>query len=1404
MASPMTNVRAALASLLALAAACGGPPGVSPGLDTFVCPADGGACVQPAAPGSVEGTVVYTGTRRGDVILFLFSSANLPPPDGTATSAVALARIPAARFFAGQAGAGPFSAPFTFTQVAPGSYQIRGFIDAAGEFDPFFDYLQGARAGNPAGGHVEFVGGVPRLANFDVPSNGVARAINVALGAETLFDPPSFKLADGSPSTFLQSIDRPQLITLQTINLGIPRASFQNARFAVELDRGADGLPRISDGDGLVDVYPKVILRQTQALVSGQLVPVTGEQQAIVPCKVNPLPVLPLLLASVPGANPIGLEKVQVIVQSLAVKLIAGVPVPQATIPAGKYQLVVIQKSGQVWILPNSLGSSAAVPAAVQQTQGLSFTFDATTAPGGAIAGKVIYPAGRVPGNLVVQAFRGGPAAAPPLAASLPVRVKLVPKRFLGLDAATNTANYVIDGLPPGSYAIEALDDGDGNFGGFNLLQTPTKGDLIGGVLDPLGHLETIAVASSVISGKDVTMVSAPGKDPSGAGTALDSPAFELDESAGPAQIAQDARATVRITAVAKPVAFPAGAGDDATTFFTVGLVRDSGGATVDSDGDGLPDVWPRAFLVKLDDADARGLTQASPTTVIPAAVDPLPYLPALLAGSASAVVPVKRLSIVVRPAALDATNPLAPVRLPAMPAGKYKVVLMNKTGQLWQIPNEAGPASLDPRAVCPTPTTCGAGQVSTASQGRSFAAVPPSGAVPPGAITGTFRVVGGAAAAIKAAYVFAFRAEDPPPPLGTGRPISAAVHLGSELVVDGADKKIDFALRALPSGDYYVLGVADTRGDFALDPFLFAAAPGPGALAGGHLDAGGKLAKVTVVATTVAAQDVLAAAAAPLPVRPSFVLADAAGTQLAADAAGLTSFGTTPLKLKLQARTLLGSAVSAVPETGTPAFVVELLCDAAGKTVDGDYDNLPDVYPTIRLVKLDPTDPTGMRYDTSSGGLVAIPAAVDPTPLLGSGGLSCAGTKKTLKGELTVLVSPAAVKQVPGQAVQPLASVPAGRYGVVLVSGTGQVWRLPNELQPAMLDPRTPALAPAALPLLATQALGVAVAQGGTPPDGAVNGNVLLTGYAPASVGNVLLAAYRAADPPPPAGTGRPVMAKLVPRPLVGLAAQAGRLAYSLGGLPPDTYLVAAMHDQEDRFNPILSYLATPGAFAQIAFAGGVPTPIVVGSSAAAAPDVVLDQTATAALPFERPMFAVGTLPAVLPAGAAAPISFKLVSASPSALPTGLLPSGGGTLDPAFHPRLALSGSTPLKTADGRWAVTTKILLTPTGAGTLGVIASVDPRPFCAQLVSGADAECTTGTPNPAAVAQVNELTVVVRHDLSLDLVSKSPVGGRPPSGAYRITAIDFTGQTWSIPNELATSGGADGAGQAGVFVVQ
>jgi hypothetical protein len=1021
-------------------------PGVAPGLDQLTC--DGGPC---PAPGVIQGSLVYSGTARGDAVLLLFDTAALPPPDGNGTSAAALARVPQATLF-GNAPAtsiGPFSAQFTFSQVPSGrSYQIRAFIDATHDFDPFFDFARQPRAGDPVGGHGEIgPDGQPRLIAIDVAPGQAISGVSVALTQTLPYDPPAFELAGGS-QTLSAAMDRPAHLKLRTANLTARSATFPKAHFALELDRDAQGQRQSTFRDGLDDVFPRVILRQLSGLdAKGNPSPVDAAAAAIVPCRVVSTPVLPALVNMPVGALPMAQDQLDVLVQPFAVGPDLN---PLPAIPAGTYQVVVVEKSGQVWTLPNQLGDAGLGAAYFTASQAQTVTFAPVVGlPAGSIAGDVVWKGDTttVSGNIIVQAYLDDPFnPPPPVGAAQPVRVQAIPFSAVQKTTQGFKAAYKLSGLAPGNYIVQALDDVDRNFSPLNILQTPTKSDLVGAVLASGSTQPESVAVSGAVTGKDVTLaVRVP----------LDPPAFEIDPST-PAQMPADQVTPVRFNLRAKALAFPAGQAP--APHFAVQLVRDSGGSPVDADHDGLPDVWPRAFLVRLDPADPSGLTQfISPdlhrtvTEIIPAAVDPTPFLPALQPQTPTGTAPVltDRLTIVVRPSLLDAsTAGVPPQRLPSLQPGSYKIVLVSQTGQVWQIPNESGSLALDASVVCAAgAATCAPGTVQTQSQSQSFQVGLPAHQFFTGGIAGSLSVSGTAVPV--AAYVFAYKATALPP---FGLPVSADFHLGAEF----QSGRVNYVLPDLPADQYVVTAIVDMRGDFAVSPGLFAVAPGAGSLAA---------APQTVAVTTSLVTNTNLTAASTLPQRPSFQIVDGAGNPFTADAA--VSVGAAPV-LHIKPAAVLKSGVAALHPDTTGMFI--LACDGTGTP---QASSLP-----VELLKV--VDAAGLVPDIDANGkATVVPAAVDQTQFAAG---SCAGPVQPVAGPLTVNLGTASAKVNllnPNEPPAPVALVP-GRYAVVVTSLAKQVWRVPNELQPALLDPgaalAAAAATPSPLPLLQTQGVAVQI----------------------------------------------------------------------------------------------------------------------------------------------------------------------------------------------------------------------------------------------------------------------------------------------------------------------------------------
>jgi hypothetical protein len=57
-----------------------------------------------------------------------------------------------------------------------------------------------------------------------------------------------------------------------------------------------------------------------------------------------------------------------------------------------------------------------------------------------------------------------------------------------------------------------------------------------------------------------------------------------------------------------------------------------------------------------------------------------------------NAVLQVTELTVGLRPIALDARNPAAPVTLKNVPPGRYGITVVQSTGQVWRVPNELSP----------------------------------------------------------------------------------------------------------------------------------------------------------------------------------------------------------------------------------------------------------------------------------------------------------------------------------------------------------------------------------------------------------------------------------------------------------------------------------------------------------------------------------------------------------------------------------------------------------------------------------------------------------------------------------------------------------------------------------------
>lgn len=110
-----------------------------------------------------------------------------------------------------------------------------------------------------------------------------------------------------------------------------------------------------ANGDGIPELWPQVFLRFVPR--PGQTVPA---EQVVIPIAFNPLPFLTTLGSDV--ASEVVAEQLLgfVVPQAQAVSAEGGQVSTTSldAIPVGDYELVVVEATGQVWRVPNALGSS--------------------------------------------------------------------------------------------------------------------------------------------------------------------------------------------------------------------------------------------------------------------------------------------------------------------------------------------------------------------------------------------------------------------------------------------------------------------------------------------------------------------------------------------------------------------------------------------------------------------------------------------------------------------------------------------------------------------------------------------------------------------------------------------------------------------------------------------------------------------------------------------------------------------------------------------------------------------------------------------------------------------------------------------------------------------------------------
>jgi hypothetical protein len=343
---------------------------------------------------------VVSSGARGNVVVLLFDAVRPPPPIGTGRP-LAFAVVPRSRLFgdARPFETGPFVAPFAFSFVNPGQYQVRAFVDANEDFVPWYSVTNEVNTGDVGGGAVDSISKLPLTLSVTTAEDGAPQpALNVPVTiADTSrvpVDRPVFEvfLAGMSvPLTEAVLVGAPLALDLRVrpINEGPVRQS-QPVFLARFVDDNADGVPDDANGDGAPDMWPRVVVRKLATEGPGvspladendldrngiiddtgadyahvnsatmATIPADGTPDVVVlAAGINSMELAAQLLDATGRVKPMvtPMMRLPLVIRASAFDATdPRRPVPIKGVPEGRYAITVIQQTGQTWRLPNEL-----------------------------------------------------------------------------------------------------------------------------------------------------------------------------------------------------------------------------------------------------------------------------------------------------------------------------------------------------------------------------------------------------------------------------------------------------------------------------------------------------------------------------------------------------------------------------------------------------------------------------------------------------------------------------------------------------------------------------------------------------------------------------------------------------------------------------------------------------------------------------------------------------------------------------------------------------------------------------------------------------------------------------------------------------------------------------------------
>lgn len=366
--------------------------------------------------------------------------------------------------------------------------------------------------------------------------------------------------------------------------------------------------------------------------------------------------------------------------------------------------------------------------------------------------------------------------------------------------------------------------------------------------------------------------------------------------------------------------------------------------------------------------------------------------------------------------------------------------------------------------------------------------------------------------------------------------------------------------------------------------------------------------------------------------------------------------------------------------------------------------------------------------------------------------------------------------------------------------------------------------------------------------PTNVISGTVVVN--ASAVSGPTLVLLYDANDPPPPEGTGKPVNLAAIPASSFSGGAGVQTAPFALTGVPDGTWLVTALQDHDEDFHPLIDATAGAtcgdmlGAYLSDISTGDIGTVSVSGGQLADGVTVAVGSV----MPLERPAFVF-----------AAEDSDTSITRDGTDPNFALSSTDVASTDGAGWDILTLTGPMDVESAYSGGAydpcdVAFAIYIPdddgagdgnphPNAAYAAEGFIEAWPRVYLRYLGDG-NVQLEEGESYSAEAlwaSQVDALTAIARFGYTWEQVLSSvglgfnmvapvldlelylpPValhteadgtetvvmGSDMPGGSWAVTVVSITGQTWTVPNALASLGSAsptfDETLQAGVLSVE